>query len=434
MIAEKERNFPPRSLAWLIWGLAAVFYFTGFYQRLAPAVITELLMADFGIGAAALGNLSAFYFYSYVAMQLPTGVMVDYLGPRRILACGALVSALGTVLFALAPDIYLANLGRFLVGGAVAVAWVAMLKLAACWFPGERFATVTGLALLCGVSGAVAAGVPFRYLVDLFGWREVIFFSGLFTLILAWVIWLVIRDDPRELGLESYSPRAEAQPGASVSGIIKGVREIFRYRNAWLLVAAPGGIVGPLLTFSGLWGVPFLTTHHGMTPREAAAVASTLLVAWAIGGVLLGSVSDRVGKRKPVYLAGSILATGGWGLLVALPQMPPPVLVGLAVVIGLSSGCMILGFAFIKESTPPSLSGTATGLCNAGVMIGPMILQPLVGWLLDLSWTGAYVSGVRIYDLAAYRGGFSLMLIWSVVSALLISFTRETDCRQRVAG
>jgi MFS family permease len=424
-------NYPPACLAWLVWGLGAAFYFTGFYQRIAPAVMTDLLMADFQIGAASLGNFSAFYFYSYVAMQVPTGIMADSWGPRKLLTSGALIASVGTFCFALAPNIYLANMGRFLIGGSVAVAWVAMLTLASHWFPQRRFATVTGLALFCGLTGAVSAGVPLRFLVDRFGWRPVIFLSALVTLVLTAAIWLVVRDDPAERGFRSYAP-ASSPPQASVARVLDGLGKIFRHKNTWLLVAVPSGIVGPLLTFSGLWGVPFLTTHYGLTPGQAAAMTSVLLAAWAVGGPSLGALSDRIGKRRLVYLIGAGMATAGWSALLFVPHLHLGILIALAVFIGLGSGCMVLGFAFVKESVPPSLGGTATGICNAGVMLGPMILQPAVGWMLDHHWHGEMENGVRIYDLMAYRWGFTLVVAWSLLATALLFFTTETNCRQLV--
>ena len=127
-------TFPPASLAWTVWGLGALLYLIGFYLRVAPAVITDQLMTEFAITGAALGNLSAFYFYSYVAMQIPTGMIADRWGPRRLLTAGAGVAALGTALFAFAPTIFWANMGRLLIGASVAVAFVSMLKLASHWF------------------------------------------------------------------------------------------------------------------------------------------------------------------------------------------------------------------------------------------------------------------------------------------------------------
>jgi len=100
-----KNTYPPAYLAWIIWGLGAALYFTGFYQRVAPAVMTDQLMTDFNIGAAALGNFSAFYFYSYFVMQVPTGILADYWGPRKLLTAGCLIAAFGTLLFAWAPTI-----------------------------------------------------------------------------------------------------------------------------------------------------------------------------------------------------------------------------------------------------------------------------------------------------------------------------------------
>lgn len=423
--------YPPASRAWLVWGLGAVFYLIGFYLRVAPAVITDKLMADFQIGAAALGNLSANYYYSYVAMQIPTGALVDSWGARRLLTSGALLTFGGTLLFGLAPSLFWANVSRFLIGGAVAVAFVSMLKLAIHWFPSRRFAMVSGMALFFGLVGAVSAGVPLRALVDLFGWRSVMIGSALMSFLVAVGTWFFVRDDPSELGYSSHAPEA-AGPAENRRrpGFITALRQIFRHKNAWLLIMIPSGVVGPVLAFAGLWGVPFLTTHYQLAPTKAAAATSTLLLAWALGGPVLGALSDRIGKRKPLYAAGCLVALAGWSLVLFIPNLPFSFLFVLLLLIGFASGCMIIGFAFVKESVPPLYAGTVSGICNMGVMIGPMVLQPAIGWVLDHYWKGEILQGVRIYQLSAFRKGFMLMLAWSFLAALLILFTKETNCRQ----
>lgn len=388
-------------------------------------------MADFQIGAAALGNLSAFYYYSYVAMQIPTGALVDTWGARRLLTTGALVTFLGTLLFGLAPTLFWANVSRLLIGGSVAVAFVAMLKLAIHWFPARRFAMISGMALCSGLVGAVSAGVPLRVLVDLFGWRSVMIGSALMSFLVAIATWLFVRNDPSELGYVSYAP-ALAAPDKNVPGpgFLKALKEIFRHKNAWLLISIPSGVVGPVLAFSGLWGVPFLATHYQMPPTRAAAMTSTLLIAWALGGPVLGALSDRIKKRKPIYALGCTMAMLGWGIVLLIPHLPFFILLPVLVLTGFSSGCMIIGFAFIKESIPPAYAGTASGIVNLGVMVGPMVLQPVIGWILDHYWKGSIINGVRIYDWSAYRKGFLLMLAWSLLASILILFTKETHCRQ----
>jgi MFS family permease len=422
-----QKNFPPASLAWSVWGLGALLYLIGFYLRVAPAVITDQLMTEFAITGAALGNLSAFYFYSYVAMQIPTGMIADRWGPRRLLTAGAGVAALGTALFAFAPTIFWANMGRLLIGASVAVAFVSMLKLASHWFAPKQYALASGMALLMGVVGGVVAGVPLRFLVETFGWRPVMGVSAALTAILCIATWLRVRDDPGERG---YASHYQGEHGAHGSqSVLRGLMEVLSYRNVWILTAVPIGFSGAVLTFAGLWGVPFLRQVHGLDPKAAAAITSLLLVAWALGGPLLGSWSERMQMRKPLYLIASGVALFGWSAIIFLP-LPLWALVVLLVPTGFASGNIIIGFAWAKESVPLRLVGTASGFCNMGPLLGGMLLQPAMGWILDLRWNGALANGVRVYDAAAYRGAFTLMFVTMIVAAFVLTLAKDSHAKQ----
>ena len=320
-------------------------------------------------------------------------------------------------------------MGRLLIGGSVAVAFVCMLKLASHWMVPRQFALAGGLALLCGIVGGVAAGVPLRLLIAEFGWRPAMVATSLVTLVATLFIWRVVRDDPAERGFASHAP-AGHQHHAARTGIIAGLREVLRYGNVWLMLLVPGGVSGPVLTFAGLWGVPYLTTHYRLTTTQAAAMTSAFLIAWAVGGPLLGALSDRIGRRKPLYIGGAIVSAAAWALIIFVPALPLPVLTMLLLIIGFSAGAIVIGFAFAKESVPLRLAGTVSGVANMGVMLGGMILQPAVGWMLDRYWTGTMQAGARIYDTNAYRHGFMLMLAWAVLSVVLVSVTRETHCKQ----
>jgi nitrate/nitrite transporter NarK len=427
-LSEQGRAYPPAALAWSVWGLGALLYLIGFYQRVAPAVITDRLMADFALGAAALGNLSAFYFYSYVAMQIPTGIIADRWGPRRLLTIGAGVAALGTLLFAFAPTIFWANAGRLLIGASVAVAFVSMLKLATRWFRPEQFALASGIALFCGVCGGVVAGVPLRLLVESFGWRPVMMVTAVVTAALCVAIWLFVRDDPSEHGYTSHAP-APAAHAAHHASVWHGLMQVLSFRNTWILVIVPIGIAGSVLTFAGLWGVPYLKQVHGLDTKTAAAITSSLLIAWALGGPILGALSERIGRRKPIYVITTVVALIGWGIIIYVP-MSLPALVALLVLTGFACGNLIIGFAFAKESVPVRLMGTASGVCNMGPLMGGMFLQPGVGWILDRYWLGNSVGGARVYDAAAYQAGFSLIFGCIALSLVLILFARETHCKQ----
>jgi len=428
-----EPTQPPALLAWSVWGIAAIFYLTGFYQRVSPAVMTGELMRDFSIGAKDLGTLSAFYFYVYVAMQIPVGVLVDSWGARRLLIWGSISAAAGTFIFGGTHDFAIACAGRALVGGATAVGWLVVLKLATHWFPSQRFAMLTGLGLFFGNIGALGAQVPLRIAIEHFGWRGVVLGSGGALVLVGLLAWAVVKDDPSDEGMRSFAPASiQDHRSSSTLDLLKGFKRIFAYRNTWLIVFAQGGIVGPILSFTGLWGTPYLKARFGIPSTTAAAVCSVMIVCWAVSSPISGHLSDRVGKRKPIYLAGCLVAAIGWMVMFYANSLPLPIFTVIAAITSFACGPVVIGFASGKESVPPRFLGTLTGAVNIGNMSGPAILQPAIGWVLDKQWSGHMANGFRIYDPTAFEKGFLLLIAWSVLSCILIAGIRETNCRQTV--
>jgi MFS family permease len=360
-------------------------------------------------------------------VQIPTGLLADRWGPRRLLAAGALLTAAGTAMFAAAPSVAWANAGRLAIGAAGGVAFVSMLKLASHWMPAGRFAFLSGVAIFIGVLGATLAGAPLRLAVDALGWRAVMAASAAATAAVAVAIWIVVRDDPAQRGYASYYPPGEREHAAP--SMLAQLREVLRYRNPWLLFAIPGAISGILLTFAGLWGVPFLVSQYGFSVRDAAFVTSAMLVVWSVSSMAYGPISERMGRRKPVYVAGLVATILLWSVVVFVPRLPRPVLVAVLIAVSIAAAVFIVNFAFAKESVPAHLGGTVSGIANSGVMLGGMLMQPLVGFMLDRHWEGAMAAGARVYGFAAYQWGFALMLAWGVVSLVLLAFTRETYCR-----
>ena len=421
---------PPAALAWTVWGLGAMLYLIAYYHRVAPAVMTQELSREFGLSAAALGNLSAFYFYSYVAVQIPTGLLADRFGPRRVLAAGAALTALGTLLFALAPDVRFAMAGRLAIGAAGGVAFVSMLKLASHWMPFRQFAFVSGVALFMGVLGATIAGAPLRVAVDAFGWRHVMLASAVVAAVAAVAIWLVARDDPSERGYASYHGAGTDRSPASIAAQL---RNVLSHRNAWILFLLPGGLSCVPLAFAGLWGVPWLVSQHGFTTRAAATVCSAMLLTWAVASMVFGPVSQKIGRRKPVFVGGLLATLLLWSIVVFVP-LPASLLVPLLLLAAFTGGTFIVTFALARESVPAHLGGTSAGIANMGVMLGGMVMQPLIGFMLDAHWEGMVENGARIYGASAWRWGFSLMLAWAALSLVLVAFSRESYCQAYGTG
>ena len=127
-----EKAYLNSRQSWAIWACAGAFYLYECILRVSPSVMTEGLMHDFSLTSTALGILVSCYSYSYVALQIPCGVMVDAIGTRRILTASAALCAIGTFMFASMDILIGAQIGRFLVGAGSACAFISCMKT--CFF------------------------------------------------------------------------------------------------------------------------------------------------------------------------------------------------------------------------------------------------------------------------------------------------------------
>jgi len=155
-----------------------------------------------------------------------------------------------------------------------------------------------------------------------------------------------------------------------------------------------------------------------------------MIVCWALASPICGNLSDRIGRRKPLYLGGTVIAAVGWIVMFYVTALSLLAFTVVAAITSIASGSVVLGFAYTKESVPVQFLGTISGAINMGNMIGPMLLQPGIGWVLDRTWSGQTASGARIYAVGGFEQAFVLVVAWIVISCMLISFTKETRCRQ----
>jgi len=396
-------------------GLAIAAYLLSFFHRVAPAAISGDLQATFAIGGAQLGTLAATYFYVYTLMQVPTGVLADTLGPRRLLFWGGLVAGGGSLLFGLAPSFELAFAGRTLVGLGVSVTFIAMLKLIAIGFDEKRFATLVGFSMLIGNFGSILAGAPLAWATQAAGWRQVFVVVGVFSIVIA-------------LGSRAWV--AETPAGRVDRTVwLTGLLAVLKNRATWPGFFMNTGLAGAFFGFAGLWAVPFLTQVHGMSRAVASNHVSTYFIGFAVGCLIWGRLSDAIGRRKPVMLAVSGLHVLGWFVWLGVDQMPLAATYALCAAMGLVTAGFTLSWAAAKEVNPPLLSGMATSVVNVGVFLGPAILQPLVGWVMERTWDGSIQNGIRIYAAADYANGLKLLAAAAFLGWIAALFIRETGCK-----
>ncbi len=408
-------------LPWLMWGLAAIFYCYGFFQRVAPGVMVQELMRDFAVGATITGVLSSLYFYAYASLQIPIGLMLDRIGPRRMLAASALIAGLGCYLFSQAGGVELAYVGRALVGIGTAVTWVGALKVASVWFPPKRFALLTGLTMAMGMAGAVGGQVPLGLAVAEFGWRATLVGTAMIAGVLAVAFALIVRDRPATASQQSYDPEEGSKLWSGVALALKEPQTYWTSLFGALLAA-------PMLTFAGLWGVPYLMTRYEVARPEAAGAVSLMLIGWGIGSPIFGWLSDHWHRRKPPMLAASLGSLAITLIWLYLP-LPLGLLSVLLLLNGICAGGMVLLFATAREHNPNWAAGATLGIVNMAVMGTGAIFQSLTGWLLDLGWTGDLLNGARIYSMTAWQSAFLVLPACQIASLLGALMVRETFCK-----
>ncbi|MCM8621037.1 MAG: MFS transporter [Candidatus Accumulibacter sp.] len=402
-------------------------YVLSFFQRFAPVGIAPDLILAFNTTASSLGVLAATYFYVYTVMQVPTGILVDTLGPRLILLLGGLVGGVGSLLFGLAPNLDLALLGRTLIGLGVSVTFIAMLKIIAVSFDERRFASLVGLSVLIGNLGSVLAGSPLSWLAQITGWRGVFIGLAGVSLLLGVACWYWLREPSDETqGL----PATTGKPRFDRTVVLSGLLSVLGNRDTWPVVAANFGICGSFLAFAGLWATPFLTQVHHLPRVVSANHVSLLFAAFALGSVFVGTLSDRLGRRKPVLVASSHLYALIWLIWLSGSPLPLSLSYALFALMGLVSASFTLTWTCAKEVNPPLLSGMSTSVTNMGGFLAAAILQPLVGWVMDWGWQGGLTAtGARLYTPENFQASLLLLAGTASFGALATWRIRETHCR-----
>jgi MFS family permease len=426
LLSENRKNYA--IIGWFICGLGAVFYSYEYLLRIAPSAMESSLREHFNLSATGFGHISSIYYYAYVPMQLPVGLLLDRYGPRRLLTFACFVCVIGTFLFTGTSNFWIAASGRFLVGLGSAFAFVGVLKLATIWLPENRLAMVSGMTAALGTIGAMLGDNFLEIFVEKLGWVRTLNITAAFGIVLMFVLWAGIQDK-----------KGRHRQSGTVSTFKKGFVDlgiIARNKQIWV-----NGMYGclvylPTTVFAELWGIPYLRHAHGFSAHAAGLANSLLFLGFTIGAPLMGYISDRLERRKfPMFLGASGAAIVMLTILYA-PGLSESNIQILMFILGLLYSAQAIVFAVGRELSPGEAAGTAMAITNMIVMLGAMLLQPLVGYLLDLSFSartgGAAVAGAvvdnvhKLYTVGDYQFALAFIPIGIITAALLTFFLKET--------
>lgn len=409
---------------WLVWGLAASAFFIEYFVRVAPGVMVDSLMHDFKVQALALGSLSAFFYYTYVGMQIPVGILVDRFSLRWLLTSMIFLCGLSSLIFAMTTHLEIAAFARLMMGFGAAFAFVSALKVAAVWFPAKKFGLLAGLTQALGMLGAAVGQMPLAYLVEHFGWRNALIFIAGLMILLSVLVALWVRDP--------ILPAAQAKKNkktlthSSWSGLIR----VLRNPQSWWNALLAGLLFAPTAALAELWGVKFFRQTYNLSNEVAAMGIGLIFIGWTIGGPLMGWISDKIQRRKLILILSSSFSLLFASLVILAPGLPLGILFSLLFLYGFSNTGVATTYAVASEINPQSVAGTSVAFANmASVIIGAGF-QPLIGWLLQKNWDGVIVQGVPYYSNSDFRSALLILLASLLLAIFVACGIKETYCRR----
>ena len=408
-------------VAWFIFILGAAFYCYEYFLRIMPSVMYADIMRVFNINGLLFGSLSVCYYYAYTPMQPVVGILMDRYGPRRLLTIACLLCALGSYLFAKTTHLSVAEAARFIIGFGSAFGFVGVLKLITIWFSPQQFAFLSGLAAALGSSCAMLSEVSLSSMVDSLGWRATVMMSVGLGVVLTALIYFVVRDHNK---YEDHSA-AEAHE-LNFKKVFSELWLLLKNKQIWI-----NGMVGcllylPVTTFAELWGYPYLHQAYHFSKHIAAEAVSALFLGFTLGAPLMGFISDKIRSRRKPLMVGALLAALLFTLVIYMPGLSQTEVFVLLFISAMCYGSQVIVFAIACEISPKHASGSAIAVTNMFAMLGGVIFQPVIGFILDLGWHGDVLEGVHYFPNSDYQHALLILPVGLIASSIFAYCLDET--------
>lgn len=419
----KTSSLKTSTLAWVIFFTGILYYCFAYLLRVYPSIMEPQLLSHFRITAGSFGVLTSFYYFAYAPMQLPVGVSVDKIGPRRSLIVACFICLLGALLFAETNIYAIALIGRFLVGFGSAFAYVTALKLATVWLPQRFFATATGIVTGSGMTAAIFTDIYLTHIVEVDNYRHALYFPVILGITLLMLIIAIIRNKPKQSSDEEMQSETNA---LSYRRLGEYLLVIIKNPQMWIIGAVGSLLYLPSSVFLDVWAIPYLEQTHHFTPEKAAFGVSVMLTGWICSSFATGALSDLLGNRKTPLVIATFSASAIAAFIFYVPNIPEMALYMMLFLFGVFCGPHPLCFTLSKENYSQKISGTAIAFANFVIMMGGFLFQPVVGKLLDLVWNGTFQNGIRVYTDSNYQFALSIVPFGLCIAGILSLCIKET--------
>lgn len=385
----------------------ALGYFLSYLYRVVNAVIAPDLIADLGLDASALGLLTAAYFLTFAAFQLPLGMLLDHYGPRKIEAGLLVFGAIGAAVFALAPNTPTLIFARGLIGFGVSACLMAAFKAYVMWFPKERLALINGFQMMAGGLGAVAATQPVEAMLSITDWRGVFWILAGLTLLSGILVYTVVPER------SAAQKQQTDNPNTKLGDAWAGVKEVFSSRLFWRVAPLCMLSQAAFTSIVGLWSGPWLRDVGGVERDQVALYLFWIATAMIAGFFTWGVVAERLQKWftiKPMSVAtfGMVcfFAVQG-GIAAELILDDPTWILPAWMAFGFLGTAGILPYAALSQAFPAHLAGRVNTGLNLLVFVLAFVNQWAIGWVIDL-WPQSTDGG---FATEGYQAAFAAAIV-----------------------
>lgn len=410
---------------WLVWGLGSLFGLFTFLLQGSPSVMIPELMKTYEIDVIKIGVLTSSFFYTYIVMQIPAGMLVDLWGPRRILKISFIICSLTLGWFAFSHYFWEGQVSRMIMGFVTSPAIICAFCLGSRWFKPALFTLIVALTEFLALGGGVVGEAGLAKAVTTFGWRETMTGLAVISLLLTFLSLFIIHDYPNHD--EPLDDGTSFKESLAATG--KSFLKILSIKPLWINGLFAGFVFAVFQAFAALWGIPYFENRYAISVELSALVASTFFIGGCIGTLTLGWMSVYITKRRPIMMWGTLISLVLSLSIIYIPDVPLPVMFVLMLLFGFFCSTYALSFALADTYVSHKNKGVAMGFTNMlCIAFGAPIFQPLIGFLLKLSTNLEPINRVKIYTKHDFTVALTVLPI-SLVVALIFSFFVKEDQR-----
>ncbi|NMC55703.1 MAG: MFS transporter [Eubacteriaceae bacterium] len=399
------------SYRWGIYFIVLLLFFSGVFLRFSPAAIKTQLQDAFLLNAVGFSNLNAMYFYTYMIMQIPVGIMADTVGPKKMIFTGSIVMGIGCVIFGLAKTESALLISRLLLGLGSSVFYISILKWQTRWFTESEYGFITGFTTFCGNMGGAFAQGPLVALVGLISWQLSFLYTGAVVFALSAGIFFLFENSPKDKGFNVISEQIDKKSNVN---IFTAFMNVLKNKNIWPLFLYSFLCSGVSFT-TGIWGVTFLSQIYNVSKISAGQIMFWQTAAFCLGCVFIGKISDMIKSRKIPAIVCASTCLLIWCILYfdGMKNIPFYTASILIIIAGGFNCGAVMCITSAKEICNPLFSGVSTSFINTAPFIGGSIFPIIFGFIID-KYTPLF-SGAPLYHKAF------LMFVACLTIALIMS-------------